>query len=64
MFKANQLDIALEDWQKKRHGMIPMGRYGTIQEFGEAGAFLLSDAARYITGSTLFVDGGKSKTVW
>jgi len=41
-----------------------MGRYGTIQEFGEAGAFLLSDAARYITGSTLFVDGGKSKTVW
>ncbi len=64
VFKSDQLGIPLEDWQKKRHAMIPMGRYGTIQEFGEAGAFLLSDAARYITGSTLFVDGGKSKTVW
>jgi len=63
-FKSNQLGVPLEDWQKKRHGMIPMGRYGTIQEFGEAGAFLLSESARYITGSTLFVDGGKSKTVW
>ncbi len=63
-FKSDQLGIPLKEWQKKRHAMIPMGRYGTIQEFGEAGAFLLSDAARYITGATLFVDGGKSKTVW
>jgi len=64
VFKSEQLGVPLEEWQKKRHAMIPMGRYGTIQEFGEAGAFLLSDSARYITGSTLFVDGGKSKTVW
>ncbi len=64
VFKSNKLGLELEDWQKKRHAMIPMGRYGTIQEFGEVGAFLLSDSARYITGSTLFVDGGKSKTVW
>ncbi len=64
VFKANQMGMPLEDWQEKRHGMIPMGRYGTIQEFGDVGAFLLSDAARYITGATLFVDGGKSKTVW
>lgn len=63
-FKSKQLDIPLEDWQAKRQGMIPMGRYGTIQEFGDAGAFLLSEAARYITGATLMVDGGRSKTVW
>ena len=63
-FKSNQLGISLEEWQTKRHAMIPMGRYGTPEEFGEAGAFLLSEAARYITGATLFVDGGKSKTVW
>ncbi len=64
IFKSDQLGVPLEDWQEKRKAMIPMGRYGTIEEFGEAGAFLLSDAARYVTGATLMVDGGKSKTVW
>ena len=43
---------------------IPMGRYGTIEEFGRIGAFLLSDAASYITGQTIAVDGGAIKTVW
>ncbi len=43
---------------------IPLGRYGTIEEFGRIGAFLLSDAANYITGQTLAIDGGSIKTVW
>ncbi|QGY47257.1 SDR family oxidoreductase [Maribellus comscasis] len=43
---------------------IPLGRYGTIDEFGKAGAFLLSPAASYITGASLAVDGGIIKTVW
>lgn len=63
-FKAGQMGIPAEEWRNKRQAMIPMGRYGTIQEFGDAGAFLLSDAARYITGATLMVDGGRSSTVW
>jgi 3-oxoacyl-[acyl-carrier protein] reductase len=41
-----------------------MGRFGNTDEFGRAGAFLLSDAASYITGQTLVVDGGIMKTVW
>jgi 3-oxoacyl-[acyl-carrier protein] reductase len=45
-------------------GTIPLGRYGTIDDFGQAGAFLLSDAASYITGTTLLVDGGMTRTVW
>jgi len=56
--------LPIGEIQKQRYQAIPMGRYGTIQEFGEVGAFLLSESARYITGATLFVDGGKSKTVW
>jgi NAD(P)-dependent dehydrogenase (short-subunit alcohol dehydrogenase family) len=37
---------------------IPVGRFGTTDEVAGAAVFLASDAARYITGTTLFVDGG------
>ncbi len=38
---------------------IPLGgRPGTLAEIGDAAAFLLSDAARYITGEIVYVDGG------
>lgn len=37
---------------------IPLHRSGTAQEVGECVAFLASDAAAYITGTTLRMDGG------
>lgn len=37
---------------------IPMARFGEAAEVAEATAFLLSDAASYITGETLKVNGG------
>jgi 3-oxoacyl-[acyl-carrier protein] reductase len=43
---------------------IPLGRYGAPQEFGSAAVFLFSDAARYITGASLQVDGGMIKNVF
>ncbi|MEL6930016.1 MAG: glucose 1-dehydrogenase [Cyanobacteria bacterium J06600_6] len=37
---------------------IPMGRVGTSEEMAAITAFLASEDAAYITGQTLFVDGG------
>jgi 3-oxoacyl-[acyl-carrier protein] reductase len=37
---------------------IPVGRWGTPQEFGDVACFLASDRARYVTGTTMLVDGG------
>jgi 3-oxoacyl-[acyl-carrier protein] reductase len=40
--------------------MVPMGRLGRAEEIAAAIAFLLSDEASFITGQTMFVDGGAS----
>jgi NAD(P)-dependent dehydrogenase (short-subunit alcohol dehydrogenase family) len=37
---------------------IPMGRWGELEELTGAVVFLASDAASYVTGTPLFVDGG------
>jgi 3-oxoacyl-[acyl-carrier protein] reductase len=58
---AKRLGIAVEEQQKRAASAIPLGRYGTTEEFGRMGAFLLSDAAAYITGASVQVDGGLIK---
>ncbi|HEY7510755.1 MAG TPA: SDR family oxidoreductase [Vicinamibacteria bacterium] len=37
---------------------IPMGRWGELHDIAGAAVFLASDAAAFVTGSALFVDGG------
>jgi glucose 1-dehydrogenase len=37
---------------------IPMGRLGQREEIAQMAVFLVSDAASYVTGTTVFVDGG------
>lgn len=50
----------LSDPQKKAAllGEIPIGRIGTPEDIAAAVAWLASDQASYVTGTTLFVDGG------
>ncbi len=44
---------------RRRHEQsIPLGRYGTPEEFGRVAAFLLSPAASYLTGIMVPIDGG------
>lgn len=57
---ATPINSWTEDPQKLKEveSHIPMGRVGTSEEMAAITAFLTSDDAAYITGQTLFVDGG------
>lgn len=60
---AKKQGITSEQAKQKAEAAIPMGRYGQPDEFGRVGAFLLSDAAAYMTGATVQVDGGQIRSV-
>ena len=55
---AKRAGIAVDEQQRRAAATIPLGRYGQPDEFGRTAAFLLSDAAAYITGASVQVDGG------
>ncbi|UQI44927.1 SDR family oxidoreductase [Streptomyces sp. HU2014] len=42
---------------------IPAGRYATVQEIGKLAAFLVSDAAAYINGESVRIDGGAARSL-
>lgn len=50
--------IAVEQVLARREREIPMGRMGTPREFAALAAFLASERAGYITGTSIPVDGG------
>jgi 3-oxoacyl-[acyl-carrier protein] reductase len=60
---AKKAGVSPEEQRARSIAAIPMGRYGAADEYGRAAAFLLSDAARYVTGATLQVDGGLIRSV-
>ncbi len=64
--------IAVSDWKKRSlrsspdlrpidHEQHPAGRVGTPEDIAEMAAFLLSDAAGFITGQNFVVDGGMTR---
>jgi len=69
--RIDQLDQALAERQAKSVeqvraesvASIPLGRLGEPEEFGRVAAFLSSEAASYMTGTSVLVDGGVVKAL-
>jgi 3-oxoacyl-[acyl-carrier protein] reductase len=58
VFNAKNTGKTVEELRKIRSEANPAGRFGTIEEFGDACAYLCSAQAGYITGQNLLLDGG------
>jgi 3-oxoacyl-[acyl-carrier protein] reductase len=57
-FNAKNTGKTVEEIRKIRSEANPAGRFGTVEEFGDACAYLCSAQAGYITGQNLLLDGG------
>jgi 3-oxoacyl-[acyl-carrier-protein] reductase len=53
-----QTDMTVELDEKELSKLIPMGRFGKVQEVAELVSFLASEKASYITGEVIHINGG------
>lgn len=60
---AEKLGKPVEEVSAAEQATIPAGRYGTVEEFGSVGAFLVSEPARYMTGGLIRCDGGSIRGI-
>ncbi|MBX4891832.1 SDR family oxidoreductase [Rhizobium bangladeshense] len=60
---AKRTGKSIEDIRADKEARIPVGRYGSVEEFAATAAFLCSEPASYITGSLIRCDGGAARSV-
>jgi NAD(P)-dependent dehydrogenase (short-subunit alcohol dehydrogenase family) len=58
--KAAKAGISVDQLYENQGKEIPLGRVGRAEEVANVVAFLASEAASYVTGSSINLDGGKS----
>jgi 3-oxoacyl-[acyl-carrier protein] reductase len=56
-------NVSLEAFIAQAGRAVPLGRMGRAEEFANVACFLASDAASYVTGCAINVDGGRSPVV-
>ncbi|MBW3595244.1 MAG: SDR family oxidoreductase [Actinobacteria bacterium] len=56
--RADAIGRAVEQVREESEATIPLRRYGVPTEFGDVVAFLASEQASYMTGTSVVVDGG------
>jgi NAD(P)-dependent dehydrogenase (short-subunit alcohol dehydrogenase family) len=61
--RAARTGVDLGDYLRDGAKGIPLGRFGKPEEFARLACFLASDAASYIAGTAINVDGGRSPAV-
>jgi NAD(P)-dependent dehydrogenase (short-subunit alcohol dehydrogenase family) len=52
--------MSLEEYLSLEGKELPLGRLGDAEEYANMACFLASDAASYITGAAVNIDGGLS----
>lgn len=60
--RSEKQGVPLEDIKRRFEEKIPVGRYGTPEEFAKLAAFLVSYANTYVSGQAILVDGAMIET--